>query len=117
MEKLVVITNTELIEMITTCLRNALQEQIGLRPGGAEVSDILSHKEAALFLHMSEQTLYGYCHRLAIPYFKGGGNPSRKKSPNLFSRKELFLWLQNGRQLTKKQIEDLLSINNFKKRT
>ena len=116
MEKLVIITNTELVELISSCVRNVLlEERTHIPPSSQDQSDILTHRQASDFLHMSEQTLYGYCHRLQIPYLKGGGDPSRKKAPNLFSKRELTLWLQNGRQLTKEQIEALQSIHHLKK--
>ena len=112
MEKLVVMTSSELAELINTSIRMALKE---LLPN-AEVNEceILTHAQASLFLHMSEQTLYGYCHRLEVPYFKGGGDPSRKKAPNLYSKKELTVWQQNGRQLTREQIEALDSLTQLK---
>jgi len=113
MEKLVVIPQSELVALLNSCVRTALQEY--LPQSQIDSGDILTHSEAASFLHMSEQTLYGYCYRLAVPYFKGGGDPARKKAPNLYSKKELAVWQQNGRQLTVEQIKELNHINISKK--
>ena len=113
MEKVIVITPAELLALINTCIRTAFQEH--LSKGSSEEGDILTHTQAAAYLHMSEQTLYGYCHRMEVPYFKGGGDPTRKKAPNLYSKKELLIWQQNGRQMTKEQIGALSSIQLHRK--
>lgn len=53
-------------------------------------------KEAARYLHYSENTLYSYTRRRLIPFYRfplGGG----KRSKILFLKSELDDWLKSGR--------------------
>ena len=58
----------------------------------------LSVKEAAEFLHLAPQTLYGYTSKRTIPFIK-------KVKKLHFKKSDLEKWLAEGRKHTKKEIQ------------
>lgn len=62
-----------------------------------ESEQLLTIQQAAEFLKLSVQTIYGYVHRAEIPVSKG-------KKRLYFSKKELTDWIQAGRKSTVTEI-------------
>lgn len=89
-------TEYEFIELIKKSVRETLQEVNKGRKDQPEKP--LSLKEASSFLNLAQQTIYGYTSKRIIPFYKKGKKLS-------FLKKELELWLQEGKQRTRKEIE------------
>lgn len=70
-------------------------------------SKLLNVKEAADFMDLATQTLYGYTSKRLIPFVKRG-----KKL--YFQKEELEKWLLEGKKLTKAEIEAGISLHNKK---
>src|SRR5688572_26142402 len=66
-----------------------------------EANKLFSIKEAADFLNLAPQTLYGYTSNRTIPFIKKG-----KKL--YFRRSDLDKWLMQGRKLTMEEIGDAI---------
>jgi excisionase family DNA binding protein len=64
-----------------------------------ERNEYLSIQEASELIHLAIPTIYGLTHNSSIPHIKKG----RKL---LFKRSELKEWMDSGRKLTKKEIEE-----------
>lgn len=60
---------------------------------------LLSVEEAAAFLNIAIQTLYGYTSQRRIPFIK-------KEKKLYFDKSELLIWLKKGKQ---KSIDEMLS--------
>lgn len=61
---------------------------------------ILSTQEAAEFLGISINTLYGYCSKRIIPFYKPGG------SKVFFDREELIAWIKENKKPSQEEIEE-----------
>jgi excisionase family DNA binding protein len=94
---LIPISKHEFKEMIKDSLREALNEQPPTQ-SQSEAEIFLSVKEASTFLKLAPQTLYGFTSKNMIPFIKRG-----KKL--YFSKKELLIWLQQGRHKTVLEIQ------------
>jgi len=83
----------------TTLLKSCITESLELREfTKAEPSDKLFNvKEAAEYLDIAPQTLYGYTSNRTIPFIKKG-----KKL--YFRKSDLDKWLSEGRKLTMDEI-------------
>lgn len=93
MSDLIITTKEELGELIRTTLIEVLNE-------GKEEShapEILDLKQAAEFLKLKVQTIYGYTSQKQIPYIKKG-----KKL--YFEKSKLETWLKEG---SKESITDI----------
>ncbi len=93
MEHLVVITKTELVEIIQETLRSA--KQVEKIPEQQNV--FLNISEASDFLKMAKQTLYGLTSNRQIPFIKKG-----KKV--YFNKSEVIAWLNEGKMKTEGEI-------------
>ena len=93
MNNIVVITKTELVEIIQETLRSAKQDE--KLPDQQNV--FLNMTEASDFLKMAKQTLYGLTSNRKIPFIKKG-----KKV--YFNKGEVIAWLNEGKMKTKAEI-------------
>ena len=67
--------------------------------GQQESDQLLTINEAAEFLHLTADTLYGKVHSKEIPYSKPGKRI-------YFSKTEIIQWVKQGRKKTIKEIAD-----------
>ena len=93
MDNIVVITKTELVEIIQETLRGAKQDE----KMPVQQNEFLDISEASNFLKMAKQTLYGLTSHRKIPYIKKG-----KKV--YFNKAEVITWLNDGKMKTKSEI-------------
>lgn len=92
MEKtvLVSIPKDELEQIIENSIRRVLSE-LKLDSNQSDSEQLLTLKEAADFLKLSPQTIYGYTSSREIPFFKRG-----KKV--YFKRNVLLEWINSGKR-------------------
>lgn len=93
MNNIIVISKSELVEIIQETLRTQVHNQI--MP--LQQNEFLSISEAADFLKMAKQTLYGLTSTRQIPFIKKG-----KKV--YFNKCEIIVWLNEGKMKTKSEI-------------
>lgn len=99
-DSIIITEKTELETLIQNCLRKVLSEQIS---GTPKVEDeIINIKQAAIFLNLAPQTLYGFTSKHTIPFLKRG-----KKL--YFRKSELETWLAEGKQKSNSEISQELS--------
>ena len=96
MEKIIVTTATELEALIQNSVRKAINEHPEREQDRG--SQIFSINEAANFLNLSPQTLYGFTSKRKIPFIKKG-----KKL--YFKVADLEKWLETGRKKSQDEIE------------
>jgi excisionase family DNA binding protein len=97
MGELIGITKGELEKLIRNTLTEVFQEQV--QNESKPRIELLSLNEAASFLQLAPQTLYGFTSKRTIPFLKKG-----KKL--YFKIAELEKWLETGRKKSKGEIED-----------
>jgi excisionase family DNA binding protein len=93
MNNIVLITKTELVEIIQETIRGAKQDE--KMPD--QQNEFLDISEAADFLKMAKQTLYGLTSHRQIPFIKKG-----KKV--YFNKGEIIAWLNEGKMKTHGEI-------------
>lgn len=99
MAEIIVTSKTELEQIITNSISKVFKEQV--QKEREKKVEILSLNEAAKYLHLAPQTLYGFTSRHTIPFIKKG-----KKL--YFKIVDLELWLEQGRKKSKSEIEQEL---------
>lgn len=104
MSNVILITPEQLKFIIKDSVREALNEQKQATPL-KEVCELMNATEAAKFVGIAKQTLYGYTSRRLIPFIKRG----TKKV--VFKRSELQSWLDEGRKATITEINKELDKN------
>ena len=110
MEKIIVISENELDILIQKSVKKVLNEQ-SIKANSDSFSDkIFSIKEAANFLNLAIQTLYGFTSKREIPFMKKG-----KKL--YFKESELLNWLEEGKKKSVKEILESDSRVRKKERT
>ncbi|MGQ0826968.1 MAG: helix-turn-helix domain-containing protein [Bacteroidota bacterium] len=98
--KLILTTPDELVNLIISSVKKVINSQeINNHPLPDIPSEILSVDEAADFLNLARQTLYGFTSRREIPFMKKG-----KKL--YFKRSELESWLLEGKRKTIKEMQN-----------
>ncbi|MFN8285483.1 MAG: helix-turn-helix domain-containing protein [Chitinophagales bacterium] len=99
MAEIIVIGKGELEKLIRNSITDIFKEKVEkeIRPR----VDIFSLQEAANYLHLAPQTLYGLTSKRKIPFIKKG-----KKL--YFKVTDLEKWLEDGRKKSKSEIEDEL---------
>lgn len=95
MKQIFFTTESELELLIENSLRKILNER-QLAPSNEQ--EIFGIEQASIFLNLAKQTLYGFTSKKLIPFIKRG-----KKL--YFQKSDLQNWLQDGKQLTKGEIE------------
>ena len=93
MDNIIVISKTELVEIIQETLRGAKQNE----KMPVQQNEFLDISEASNFLKMAKQTLYGLTSNRKIPFIKKG-----KKV--YFNEAEVITWLNEGQMKTKSEI-------------
>jgi len=93
MEKFILTTPEELGNLIQFNVRKALSEQE--QSPKQEQDKLMSVQEAATFLNLAKQTLYGFTSKNDIPFIKRG-----KKL--YFRKADLEKWLLEGKKITDK---------------
>ena len=97
-DKIIVATQEELVSLIEETVRKVLSEKKqGAEQTSGNTSLLLSLKEAAVFLKLAPQTIYGFTSKRVIPFLKRG-----KKL--YFKRTDLEQWLETGK---KKSISEI----------
>jgi len=89
MDKIILTTQNELENLIQNCFRKAMSEQAG-KPETPK-TDFLNLKEAAKYLNLANQTIYGLTSKNEIPFLKRG-----KKL--YFKKTELENWINEGKR-------------------
>ena len=102
MEKIIVTTPSELESLIHTSVSKALKSQSIEKTEPKEI--FFSVEQAADYLQLAEQTLYGFTSKRKIPFIKKG-----KKL--YFKESELKKWLETGNKKSKVEIEKELEDN------
>lgn len=97
MGNIILTTESELELLIENSIRKAIAENLAFRPGIQ--NDLLTLTEAANYLQLAKQTIYGYTSSREIPHLKKG------KSLR-FRKIDLDKWLADGRQLTRHEIQE-----------
>ena len=94
---------------LETVVQNAVRKAMSFQMTSVQKNEntLFSVVEAADFLNLATQTLYGYTSKRLIPFVKRG-----KKL--YFQKEELEKWLLEGKKLTKAEIEAGISLYNKK---
>lgn len=102
-EIITTLSQSELRILIVSCLEEVL---VGRKMSANPQSEntLLSLEEAATFLNLGKQTMYGYTSNRTIPFIKRG-----KKL--YFQKDELEKWLMEGKKMTKSEIEESVGLN------
>lgn len=102
-EIITTLSQAELRILIVSCLEEAL---VGRKMSANPQSEntLLSLEEAAKFLNLAKQTLYGFTSKRLIPFVKRG-----KKL--YFQKEALEKWLMEGKKMSKSEIEASVGLN------
>lgn len=92
MAQVIITTQEELETIIEVSIRRAFTEQGKVNPA-SDLSKLLSVGEAAIYLNLAQQTLYGFTSKNLVPFIKKG-----KKL--YFKKADLDQWLLSGKQKT-----------------
>lgn len=91
MTNIIVTTKDELTDLIESSVRKALSAQSPQRE--SRLDDFMTIDDAASYLNLAKQTLYGFTSTEQIPFFKKG-----KKV--YFRKHDLEAWLLDGKRKT-----------------
>jgi excisionase family DNA binding protein len=97
MDKIILTTQNELEKLIQCSFQKVIDEN-ELKQGSSGTLYV-NLKEASSFLNLATQTIYSLTSRRMIPFIKKGKKLYFKKS-------ELEKWLNEGKKLTKEEIEN-----------
>lgn len=86
----IITTEEQLERLLTKCISNL--KIVDSSPSNENRSELIGVTEAAKYLGIAKQTLYGYTSKRLIPFIKRGG----KKL--LFRRSDLDKWLLEGKK-------------------
>ncbi len=108
-DRIIVATEEELVSLIEETVRKVLSEKKQPQEQtGSSSSFLLSLKEAAGFLKLAPQTIYGFTSKRVIPFLKRG-----KKL--YFKRADLEQWLEVGKKKTISQLnQEIEQTGNLK---
>lgn len=101
MNKIILTNETELEILIQRSIKKAFKDQSAVADSGLPIDKILTIGEAADFLNLAIQTLYGFTSKREIPFMKRGKRLYFKES-------ELVKWLEEGKQ---KSVSEILAID------
>jgi excisionase family DNA binding protein len=93
MNNIVVISKSELVEIIQETLKSQSKEP----ETHSFQNEFLSIKEASKFLDMATQTIYGMTSTRQIPFIKKGKRV-------FFNKAEIIAWLNEGKMKTRDEI-------------
>jgi hypothetical protein len=95
MSNIIITTAEELEAIIDKCILKAFHERaVATTP---VTKELLNLAEACDYLHLAEQTMYGYTSNRTIPFIK-------KRKILYFRKADLDLWLSQGAKPTKDEI-------------
>ena len=97
-DKIIVTTEKEMEALIERVVRRVMLEQGAKPEHPSNFPLLLSLEDAALFLDLAPQTIYGYTSKRIIPFIKKG-----KKL--YFKKADLEDWLDEGKKKTRTEIE------------
>jgi excisionase family DNA binding protein len=107
MENVIIAKVTDLEDIINSTVKKAVEESKS--ESSKRDQDFLNIVEAAEFLNLAQQTIYGLTSKREIPFFKRG-----KKL--YFRESELVAWLEQGRRKTKTEMVNTPYGFGFKKK-
>lgn len=105
------IEKEELRQLMEEAVQNVMQNTTA-EAEPQEIPEILNADQVCRLLNMKKSTLYQKTHKSEIPF-------SKKGKALYFSRKEIYAWLSDGRNLTEeeqKSVADLMLLQANKKR-
>jgi len=108
---IIVLEKDELKQLVEEAVQNVIQNNTP-KPEPESIPDILNADQVCQLLSMKKSTLYQKTHKSEIPF-------SKKGKALYFSRKEIYAWLSDGRNLTEeeqKDMADLMLLQANKKR-
>ncbi len=98
--KIIVTSQEELESMIEGTVRRVMSESSKSLPNEISNSSLLlSVKEAAAFLKLAPQTIYGLTSKRLIPFIKRG-------KTLYFKQAELWAWLEKGKKKSSSELEE-----------
>lgn len=98
MNNLILTTQDELETLIQKSIRKVFNEQPKEQPTLEPKDKFLNIKEAAQYLNLADQTLYGYTSKGLIPFIK-------RAKRVLFLKSDLENWLMQGRKMSIEEIK------------
>ena len=90
MEQIIIITHEQLATVIEIAVRKVIDEQNAVPVITPDPIAYLSLIDAAKFIGVQKQTMYGYTSRGKIPYTKCGGKLIR------FLKSDLIAWVERN---------------------
>lgn len=90
MEQIIIITHEQLATVIEKAVRKVIDEQNAIPVSIPEPITYLSLIDAAKFIGVQKQTMYGYTSQGKIPYSKRGGKLIR------FLKSDLVNWIEQN---------------------
>jgi excisionase family DNA binding protein len=103
MNKLILTTPEELKQLITDSVQAALSEHASATESDANTSaKYLTINEAAGYLNLAKQTLYGFTSSRTIPFIK-------RAKRLLFTKSDLDDWLAQGKKQSLTQIRSAVT--------
>ena len=100
MEKIILTSQEELAAVIEASVVKAMANQFSLKQE-VQFDKLLTIKEAADYLSLAKQTLYGFTSKNLIPHVK-------RAKRLLFKRSDLDKWLMEGRKSSRSEIAEKL---------
>ena len=91
-------TENEFKDLLKACINEGIKES-GYNTANSTSDKLLSIPEAAIYLNLAPQTLYGFTSNRTIPFIKKGKKLYFKKS-------DLEIWLTDGRKATVKEMSN-----------
>jgi len=108
MDKLILTTQEELKQLIITSVQTALDERTFSSQSEHDKrsgSKYLTVSEAAKYLNLAKQTLYGFTSNRAIPFIK-------RAKRILFTKEDLDAWLMQGKKQSVQQLRVAIATGN-----
>ncbi|MDP4286232.1 MAG: helix-turn-helix domain-containing protein [Bacteroidota bacterium] len=97
MEKFIITTHEDLSGLIQEAVQKGIQNSLSQYQENTKLPELLNISQAAEYLNLAKQTLYGFTSNREIPFIKKG-----KKL--YFRKSDLDKWLSEGRKSTKAEI-------------
>ncbi len=89
----------ELTKEALLAFADRLRKDGSLMPAREKESEVLTVDEAAEFLNLARQTLYGLTSKRAVPFYK--------KNKRLYFKKiELLAWVEEGKKKMQREFDD-----------
>lgn len=97
MDEFILLTRIQISEIVEASVTKVLLQQNSQTEANNSLPELLSITQAAAYLNLAKQTLYGFTCNREIPFIKKG-----KKL--YFRKSELEKWVSEGRKKTKDEI-------------